>query len=211
MSQQILTVDTRQLERLSGALAALPRDVNAVIASSLRSATLEGLRTIVTKYYALDKRRLSQTYRIGRRAVSSADGTSVGFEVAGRRLTPAHFVIDPMRHRAARPVLEIVRGRRYQAAERVGSDGKNYIPFVMRLRGRRKDQFAFNVFRGVGGKTRTGKPKLHAYRTVSVPQMLGHEKVAGEVQESLLSVFDRVLIPRLEQRLDIAADAIVKG
>lgn len=73
MSQQILTVDTRQLERLSGALAALPRDVNAVIASSLRSATLEGLRTIVTKYYALDKRRLSQTYRIGRRAVSSAD------------------------------------------------------------------------------------------------------------------------------------------
>ena len=53
--------------------------------------------------------------------------------------------------------------------------------------------------------------ELYAYRTVSVPQMLGHEKVVGEAQESLLSVFDRVLIPRLEQRLDIAADAIVKG
>ena len=30
MGQREFTVDTRQLERLSGALAALPRDVNAV-------------------------------------------------------------------------------------------------------------------------------------------------------------------------------------
>ena len=41
--------------------------------------------------------------------------------------------------------------------------------------------------------------------------MLGHEMVAGEVQTELLSVFDRVLLPRIEKRLDLTAEAVVKG
>ena len=207
MGQREFTVDTRQLERLSGALAALPRDVNAALVSSLRSAALKSLRTTVAKYYALDLKKLSGTYR----AVSSADGTSVAYEIYGRRLTPAHFIIDPMRHRAVRPTLEIIRGHRYQASDRVGTDGKTYAPFVMRLKGSKAGNYRLNVFRGVGGKTGTGKPKLHAYRTVSVPQMLGNEMVAGEVQTELLSVFDRVLLPRIEKRLDLTAEAVVKG
>ncbi len=211
MGQREFTVDTRQLERLSGALAALPKDVNAALVSSLRSAALKSLRTTVAKYYALDLKKLSGTYRISRRAVSSADGTSVAYEIYGRRLTPAHFIIDPMRHRAVRPTLEIIRGHRYQASDRVGTDGKTYAPFVMRLKGSKAGNYRLNVFRGVGGKTGTGKPKLHAYRTVSVPQMLGNEMVAGEVQTELLSVFDRVLLPRIEKRLDLTAEAVVKG
>ena len=136
MGQREFTVDTRQLERLSGALAALPRDVNAALVSSLRSAALKSLRTTVAKYYALDLKKLSGTYRISRRAVSSADGTSVAYEIYGRRLTPAHFVIDPMRHRAVRPTLEIIRGHLRRQSHPRGQQG-GQLP-TERFSGRRR-------------------------------------------------------------------------
>lgn len=210
MSQRDFRVDSQQMERLSVELAALPRDFNGAIVASLRSATLETLKGTVSQFYALSPRKLSGTYRISPRASAVPGGAGVAYEISGRRLSPAHFVISPLQHRAARPMLEIIRGHRYQAGDKIGTDGKNYVPFVMRLKSGKPGAFGYNVFRGVGGKTSTGKPKLHAYRTVSVPQMLGHRQVAQQVQEELLSVFDRVLVPKIAARMDLAAQNILR-
>ena len=224
MARREFTVDTRQLERLSGALAALPRDLTGAVSASVRSAALESLRNVVMREYALSNKGLSGSFRLRRVYDGSTEGFNLRFELAGRRLSGAHFNVKPMSRLTFYPMIEIIRGEPRRLERQEFEDGLQYSPFIMETgAASNKARFPLNVFYGAWGSkklkharwfgivTKSRKAKMRVFRTLAVPQMLGNENVAGDVQTELLSVFDRELIPRIEKRLDLTAEAVVKG
>lgn len=224
------TIDSKQLELLGEGLAALPQEMNRAMRGTLQSGINFSLKKIVAKYYAINPSKLAGTYRV--RSFHQQDGSqqSLCFQVIGRRLTLAHFNVSPFRMGAPRPMIEIVRGSIMPASQVMGEDGKRKTPFVMSTGAKGGGKERLNVFRGTGvyfngGKqttrqfdTKSGgvvfkgrREKMISYRTVSVPQMLGHEAVAGEVQEELLHQFDGKLFKRIERLTGVVQENITRG
>ncbi|MEA5135702.1 MAG: hypothetical protein VB035_06140 [Candidatus Fimivivens sp.] len=211
MGNSSMTVESVQIERLASELSIFPRDLNTVVKVSLKSGTLAAMKTAIPKYYAIQQKKLSATHRIHEQYGQSGNTQSLQYEVIGRRLSLAHFRVEPFEHRAGRPMIEILKGRMKQAARRPDSEGNMQSPFVMKIKTKKSDGFDKNVFINAGGRTKTGKQKLKSYRTVSVPQMLAYEPAADEVQQSMLESFDSVLFEKIEKRLGIAQQNIAKG
>lgn len=208
MKSHNIVVDSSSLEKLSGILSALPKDVNAAIKASLKAGTVSSLKKYAAAVYTITQKQLSGTHYITQRYHSgSSDGQQLQYEVVGRRLTPAHFVMSPLEHRGRDPRVEIITGEPHQAAPQKGKDGKLHSPFVMRTTKAKAtdNKFGLNIFVRTGEKTSKGTDKLYAYRTVSVPQMLENPQVAKPIADNLAEVFDVALFKRLENRLDIAA------
>lgn len=214
MAQTEFTVDTRQLEALSAELAAMPQDILSAIRSSLITGVRSNLTKEVSQHYAVDKGSLGGTFRVFSRRTGGPSSEGIQFEVSGRRLTLAHFRFSPQRSGEAYPTVEIIRGRIRRASSQPGADGKLKPPFVGETGAKDSDKVTLNVFQRTGryskkfrdfqvrGRIFKGAKReaIRSYRTVSVPQMLGNEAVARDVQDNLLRVFDRTLIKRIETR-----------
>lgn len=206
-----MRVESVQVERLAAELSIFPRDINSAVKASLKSGTLTAMKTAIPKYYVIQQKKLSATHRIHERYGQTGNAQSLQYEVLGRRLSLAHFRVEPFEHRAGRPMIEILKGRAKQAARRPNSEGKLQSPFVMKIKTKKSDGFDKNVFINISGRTKTGKQKLRSYRTVSVPQMLAYAPAADEVQQSMLESFDGALFEKIEKRLGIAQQNIAKG
>lgn len=223
-------IDSLQLEYLSEELAALPQEIDRSMRSTLQSGISFSLRKIVSKHYAINQHKLAGTYRVRSFQQQRAGQQGLRFEVVGRRLTLAHFNVSPFRMGAPRPMIEIVRGSIMPASQVIGADGKRKTPFVMSTGAKGGGKERLNIFRGTGVYFNDGKQtvrkfdsksggvafngrreKLISYRTVSVPQMLGHEAVAAEVQEELLNQFDGKLFKRIERLTGVVQQNIAKG
>lgn len=209
-------VDTRQLERLSAELIVLPNELASAMRSSLSTGINFSLRKIVSEYYALNPKKIAGTYRVRTFKGGSENSESLRYEVVGRRLSLTHFGRSPFLVGDPRPMVEIIKGQLMQISKQTGADGKLKSPFVMTTGAKSADKEQTNVFRRTGvfsdkkRPVRIGnsvfmakKEKLQSYRTVSVPQMLGHEQVAERVQEELLQQFDRVLFKKIESTTGI--------
>lgn len=223
-------IDSRQLELLGEELAALPQDLNNAVRGTLQSGINFSLKKIVSKHYAINPGKLAGTYRVRTFSQHQDGNNGLRFEVVGRRLTLAHFNVSPFRMGAPSPMIEIVRGSIMPASQVIGADGKRKTPFVMSTGAKGGGKERLNIFRGTGVYFNGGKQtvrkfdskgggvafngrreKLISYRTVSVPQMLGHEAVAAEVQEELLNQFDGKLFKRIERLTGVVQQNIAKG
>ncbi len=214
MAQKEFTVDTRQLELLSAELAAMPKDVLSAMRSSLVTGVRSSLTKEASRHYAIDKRTLGGTFRVFSHRTGGPSSEGMQFEVSGRRLTLAHFRFSPQRSGDAYPTVEIIRGRIRRASSQPGADGKLKPPFVGETGAKDSNRVTLNVFQRTGryskklrdfqvrGRTFKGAKReaIRSYRTVSVPQMLGHPSVARDVQDNLLRAFDRTLLKRIETR-----------
>ena len=201
MAQTEFTVDTRQLEALSAELAAMPQDILSAIRSSLITGVRSSLTKEVSQHYAVDKGSLGGTFRVFSRRTGGPSSEGIQFEVSGRRLTLAHFRFSPQQSGFPNPQVEIFAGKAKRASNQMGEDGKPKAPFVMNTGAKGEGKVRFNVFVRTGRRRQNSRREvLRSYRTVSVPQMLGNEAVAGEVQDELLRVFDRTLMKCIETR-----------
>lgn len=203
MAQKEFTVDTRQLELLSAELAAMPKDVLSAMRSSLVTGVRSSLTKEASRHYAIDPGTMGKTFRVYSRRSKGPSSAGIQFEVSGRRLTLSHFRFFPKQQWASRPIIEIIRDHAKRATDQVGADGKRKTPFVMRTGAKDASKTQMNVFVRTGTKNRyrnTYREAIRSYRTVSVPQMLGHPSVAWDVQDNLLRAFDRTLMKRIETR-----------
>ena len=213
MSKQQFEIDTRQLERLSSELAAFPKDLRSAMRSSLTTGIRKSLTTIVPKYYAINQSKLTRVFKVIDKRYSGTDDESVSFEVFGRRLTLEHFYYSPQRHKTFRPMIEIIKGHKKKAGDRMGEDGEMKTPFVINAPRQSGGGRIKNIFVPLGRPSQRNPQNeaLKSYRTVSVPQMLGHHSVADEIQENLLEVFDETLFKRIERRTGVMQQNISKG
>lgn len=213
MSKQQIQIDTMQLERLSSELAAFPKDLRSAMRSSLTTGIRNSLITIVPKHYTIDTAKLSGIFKVRDKRYSSADEEAIAFEVLGRRLTLEHFYYSPQTHRTFQPIIEVIKGQKKAASQQMGEDGKMKTPFVINAPSKSGGGRIKNVFVPLGRPSQRNPKKeaLKSYRTVSVPQMLGHPAVADEIQQNLLEIFDANLFKRIERRTGIMQQNITKG
>lgn len=223
MAQKEFTVDTRQLEALSAELTVMPRDVLSAMRSSLVTGIRSSLTRVASRHYAIDPKTMGRTFRVLEHRVGDASSAGMAFEVAGRRLTLSHFRFSPRTSGAAAPVVEVIRGRSKRASPQAGADGKEKTPFVGGTGAKSSGKTALNVFIRTGTRTRKKVPvsigsstfmarreAIRSYRTVSVPQMLGNDAVAENVQDNLLRAFDKNLFRRIERRTGLMQQNIAK-
>lgn len=213
MAQTEFHIDTRQLEALSAELAAMPKDILGAIRSSLTTGVRSDLTKVASRRYAIDAKTMGRTFRVLERRIGNASSAGMAFEVAGRRLTLSHFRFSPRQSGAASPIVEVIRGRAKRVSPQAGTDGKQKVPFVGSTGAKSDRKTALNVFVRTGSRSgkktsvnigsatfRARREAIRSYRTAAVPQMLGNEAVAGDVQDNLLRVFDRTLMKRIEVR-----------
>lgn len=211
MPQKEFVVDTKQMENLRDELSVLPTDLRAAVRNSLRAGVKESLEKVVMKHYTLNLRGKRSAYTVRDYRNSENNQEEIRFVISGRLLTLSHFNFFPKVPKAVDPNVEIIRGNVKKASPIMGVDGKHYKPFVMRTGAKDSGKVQLNVFRATGRKTRTGKPELKSYRTLSVPQMFGNEDVADEAQTVMLHAFEKDLIQNIEKRTGLAQENIVKG
>ena len=224
MAQKEFTIDTRQLDALSAELAVMPRDVLGAMRSSLVIGIRSSLTKVASRHYAIDPKTMGRTFRILEHRVGDASSAGMAFEVAGRRLTLSHFGFSPRQSGAASPTVEVIRGQTKRASPQVGADGKQKTPFVGSTGAKGSGKTALNVFVRTGIRSRKKNPvrigpvtfrarreAIRSYRTVSVPQMLGHDAVAEDIQDNLLRLFDKNLFRRIESRTGLMQQNITSG
>lgn len=210
MSNKNFNIDTKQLENLDNALALYPRELNAAIRASLKTGSNFALKNSIQNYYNLSSKKLSGTHKITSHQLKEGEEAALVYEVIGRRLTPTHFKISPLRNLAQQPMVEIIKGSIKQTGPSKGADGKDKTPFVMFTKG--KSGSHFNIFVGTGRPQAGNKNKeaLRSYRTVSVPQMLGNELLAEDVTAAMLEAFENALMPQILKKTQLLQENITK-
>ena len=213
MSRQQFVIDTRQLERLSSELAIFRTEIRQAIKSSLITSVRKSLVNAAAKHYAIDPTTMNKTFRVRHSQHSGAEGEFTDFEVVGRLLTLEHFSYSPQEHGTPRPIIEVIRGQKREAAEQIGEDGKIKTPFVINASRKSGGGRIKNIFVPLGRPSQQNPKReaLKSYRTVSVPQMMGSPSVADEIQDELLQVFDANLFKRIERRTGVMQQNISKG
>ena len=213
MSRQQFEIDTRQLERLSSELAIFRTEIRQAIKSSLVTSVRKSLISAATKHYAIDPTTMNKTFRVRHSQHSGAEGEFTDFEVVGRSLTLEHFSYSPQRHKTFRPMIEVVRGHKKKAGDRMGEDGEMKVPYVINAPRKSGGGRIKNVFVPLGRPSQKNPQNeaLKIYRTVSVPQMMGSPSVADEIQDELLRVFDANLFKRIERRTGVMQQNISRG
>lgn len=213
MSRQQFVIDTRQLERLSSELAKLFPRICGPPQQFFDHRYQEKSHNDCTQVLCDQSTKLTRVFKVIDKRYSGTDDESVSFEVSGRRLTLEHFYYSPQRHKTFRPMIEIIKGHKKKAGDRMGEDGEMKTPFVINAPRQSGGGRIKNIFVPLGRPSQRNPQNeaLKSYRTVSVPQMLGHHSVADEIQENLLEVFDETLFKRIERRTGVMQQNISKG
>jgi hypothetical protein len=195
MSSENIFVDTKQLDRLSIQFKSLGNEMPAAAASAL-NRTLDFVVTrigrIVPQEYAIKTGEVKETMSKRKASKTSLDASITS---KGHTLSFAHFPHSP-----ETPVIALTLGASHEKA-RVKvkikkSKGRvtSKTGFIAKTGAKSVDKIPYNVFHRL---TKNRLP-IAPIRTLSVPQMIGNEKMEPEIQEAA----QKKLAERIEHEID---------
>lgn len=194
MAKDLISFDLKSLNNLVIGLNGFEREMPNAAYSAVKR-TLSHVRTSIG-------RLVPQEYQIKTTDVKNAVSnpnvqrgqiTKASLLVKGRTLSFAHFKFTPRMSKTKRKVkVKIKRQDGYKPVE------TNPLPFVASTGAASADKIQNNVFR------RLGKERLPivVLRTLSVPQMVGNEKIAEQIQQIATEKLDERITHEIEYRLD---------
>jgi len=190
----IITIDTREIERLTKELKGFEKEVAEATYHALNRTvdfTYTQIGKLVPKSYAIKKNDVLSTLKKNKPSSSSLEASVTS---TGRRLSFAHFPFTPKTPRRQTVMVQIKRSKGKIASKK---------GFVAPTGAKDPDKIPFNVFKRIGkivvpekgryaGKVYKRGPKkgqpyrremIAPIRTLSVPQMITNEKVGEQVQQ----------------------------
>ncbi|EGW39165.1 phage tail protein [Desulfosporosinus sp. OT] len=207
MAKQDITIDTKQLNRLTIELKGFENKVGIATYHALQRTidqTITQVGRIVPKAYAIKAKEVKESFAGGIKRPTISDLTA-SITSRGHTLSLAHFPFTPTKPQ--------ISGRRRRVAVTIKkSGGKKTIntsplPFIATTGAQSPDKTQFNVFR------REGKARLpiHVLRTLSVPQMITNENVGEQIQEFAAAKLDERLEHEITRAMTSMSESIRRG
>jgi len=192
----IITVDTKQIDRLTMELKGFEKEVGEATYHALKR-TVDFVATqigrIVPKSYAIKASDVKDTLK---KKYPSKSNLSAGVESKGHTLSFYHFPHSPkVPQPAGRKYKVKATIKRESGSRTVSTDPK---PFIATLTG--------GISHVVKRKGQERKP-IVVLRTLSIPQMITNKKVGDEIQKAAMEKFDE----RLEHEIIRSVTSIEKN
>jgi hypothetical protein len=199
-----ISVDTKELARLIVGTKHFEKEVRGALASAL-NRTVDHVNTkigrIVTGEYALKTAQVKKTIKVYK---AKKGDLNASLKSTGPTLALTEFPHKPeslviarsigVRSAKARPKVKVKKGK--MAAVNVDPNA-----FLAKIKGE------------ISIVKRTGKSRkpIHVLRSLSVPQMIGNEKVEEVIQATAQKKFDERLTHDVNYRLDKLQKTIKGG
>lgn len=196
MAKEIITVDTKQLDRLTLELKGFEKEVGEAAYHALRRTVdfvVTQVGRIVPKFYAIKATDVKNTLD---KKYPTKSNLSAGIESKGHTLSFYHFPHSP---KVPQPP-----GRRYRVKATIKRESGSQVvsttpkPFIATLKG--------GINHVVRREGEERKP-IVVLRTLSIPQMITNEKVGDEIQKAAAEKFNE----RLEHEIIRSMTSIQKS
>lgn len=188
MAQEIITVDTKQLDRLTFELKGFEKEVGMAAYHAL-NRTIDYVITqvgrIVPKEYAIKAKEVKESFKGGIKRPTKTDLTA-SITSIGHTLSLAHFPHSPQAPPAKRRNYKVKATIKRGSRQTINTDPK---PFVGPTGALSPDKTQYNIFRRLGPE----RLPITVVRTLSIPQMISNEKVAEQIQKAAQEKFDERL------------------
>lgn len=181
MAKEVITVDTKQIDRLVLELKGFEKEVGEATYHALKR-TVDFIATqigrIVPKSYAIKSRDVKDTLK---KIYPQKSNLSAGVQSKGHTLSFYHFPHSPKTRPANRKRYKVkVTIKRDAGSQTVNTDPK---PFIATLNG---------IDHVVKREGKERKPII-VLRTLSVPQMITNENVGEQIQKAAMEKFNERL------------------
>lgn len=188
MAQEIIAIDTKQLDRLTFELKGFEKEVGLAAYHAL-NRTIDYVITqvgrIVPKEYAIKAKEVKESFKGGIKRPTKEDLTA-SITSIGHTLSLAHFPHSPQAPPAKRRKYKVKATIKRGSRQTINTDPK---PFVAPTGATSPDKTQYNIFRRLGSE----RLPIAVVRTLSIPQMIGNEKVAEQIQKAAQEKFDERL------------------
>lgn len=199
MGKDNIFVDTKELNKIAIELKGLEKEVPGAVASAL-NRTVDTINTsiarMVTQEYAIKAGDVKKTIK---KHKAQKGSLSAGLVSRGHTLSLAHFQFTPKQPgKKTKVKVKIKR----QGGKKVVNTSP--AAFVASTGATTEDKTQYNVFHRVGDK----RLPIKVIRTLSIPQMIGNDKITSQVQEVAQKKLDERIKHEIEFRLDKAKKKI---
>lgn len=206
MANRDITIDTRQIERLTIELRGFENKVGIATYHALQRTieqTITQVGRIVPKAYAIKAKEVKDSFAGGIKRPSLSDLTA-SITSKGHTLSLAHFPFTPKASGGKRRAKVAVMIKKGEGKKVVNTSP---LPFVATTGARSADLTQFNVFR------REGRARLpiHVLRTLSIPQMITAENVGDQIQEFASAKLNERLDHEIVRAMTSMRESIRRG
>lgn len=206
MSKGGIIVDTKQLDRLTIELKGFEKQVGEAAYHAL-NRTIDYVITqvgrIVPKEYVIKAKDVKESFKGGIKRPTKNDLTA-SITSKGHTLSIAHFPHSPQAPPAKRRNYKVKATIKKGSRQTIKSEPKT---FIASTGAKTSDKIQYNVFRRLG----EDRLPITVIRTLSVPQMIGNEKVSEEIRKAAEDKFNERLEHEIIRAMTTVQKSIKKG
>lgn len=206
MSKGVITIDTKELDRLTFELKGFEEKVGEAAYHAL-NRTIDHVITqvgrIIPKEYAIKAKDVKDSFKGGIKRPSKTDLTA-SVTSRGHTLSLAHFPHSPQVLPATKRKYKVKATIKRGSRQTITTEPK---PFIAPTGAKSTDKVQYNIFRRLGAE----RLPITVIRTLSIPQMISNEKVAEQIAKTAEEKFNERLEHEIIRAMTTVQQNVKKG